>query len=65
MIRLNLSDHVRDVLNDLLDRTDGNPEDLFRKALALYRIAVEARAQGKSVGIARSPDALETEFVGL
>jgi hypothetical protein len=62
---MSFSDQARDILNEVLDRTDGKPEDMFRKALALYRIAVEARAQGKSVGIARSPDALETEFVGF
>jgi hypothetical protein len=64
-ITLNLSDHMRDVLNELLKRTEDKPDDMFRKALALYKLAIEAHDQGKSVGIATSPDALETEFVGL
>jgi hypothetical protein len=37
----------------------------FRKALGLYKLAEEAKREGKAVGIAETPDSLETEFVGL
>jgi hypothetical protein len=38
---------------------------VFRKALALYKLAREATKEGKAVGVAATPDVLETEFEGL
>ena len=35
------------------------------KAFLLYEAAVEARNEGKAVGIAVNSDVLETEFTGL
>ena len=52
-------------LNELMSRTGDSPSSLFRKALGLYKLAEEANREGKAVGIASTPDALETEFVGL
>jgi SOS-response transcriptional repressor LexA len=39
--------------------------DLLRKALALYRVALDAKKEGKAVGVVADPAALETEFVDL
>ena len=52
-------------MDELIDRTRDTPSDLFRKALGLYKLAEEAKREGKSVGVATSPESLETEFVGL
>jgi hypothetical protein len=53
------------VLNRLLNLTADDPSTIFRKAPALYQVALEANKHGKAVGVAPSADALETEFVGF
>ncbi|SRR5579871_6281216 len=53
-------------LDQLMRQTgDDDPTLLFQKALALYKFAVDATREGKEVGIASTPDCLETRFVGL
>lgn len=64
-VSLHFSNEVIDALNRLLVRTGDTPEDLFRKALALYTLASDAHTEGKAVGTATSPDVLETEYVGF
>lgn len=51
---------------DRLARSSGQElGDVIGKAFLLYEAAVEARKEGKAVGIAPNADVLETEFVGL
>jgi hypothetical protein len=64
-ITLDLPAEAAQALNELMSRTGDSPSDLFRKALGLYKLAEEAKREGKAVGIAETPDSLETEFVGL
>lgn len=64
-ITLNLSLDAYMALIQLLCMTGESTDDLFRKAISLYKVAVEATQEGKAVGIATSPDVLETQFVGL
>ena len=64
-ITLDLSPEAAKALDDLIGRTRDTPSDLFRKALGLYALAEEAKRERKAVGIAATPDSLETEFVGL
>jgi len=64
-ITLDLTPEASRVLNELMNATDSDPEDVFRKALSMYKAAVDAHGEGKAVGIAASPDVLETEFVGF
>jgi hypothetical protein len=52
-------------LDELRQKTGDSHSDLFRKALTLYKLAREAVEAGKSVGVAETPDSLETRFVGL
>jgi hypothetical protein len=42
-----------------------SPGEVIGAALALYIMAREAHSNGKSVGVALSPESLETEFVGI
>jgi hypothetical protein len=51
-------------VNRVLEETGDNPGEMFRKALGLYMLALDARKRGKTVGSADSTDALETEFTG-
>lgn len=64
-ITLDLRPEASRMLNDLMNLTESDAEDIFRKALALYKAAVDAHWEGKAVGVAASPDVLETEFVGF
>ncbi|MGC1723471.1 MAG: hypothetical protein WA746_31205 [Isosphaeraceae bacterium] len=64
-IVLDLPAEAAQALNDLISKTGDDPVGLFRKALGLYKLAEEAKRQGKAVGIATTREALETEFVGL
>ena len=51
-------------LDQLQHQTGDSYADLFRKALGLYKLAKEAQQAGKAVGVAETPDVLETRFVG-
>jgi hypothetical protein len=64
-ITLALSPEASEMLNQLLNLTDDSPDDLFRKSLGLYKAAQDAHKEDKAVGVATSPDVLETEFVGF
>jgi hypothetical protein len=51
-------------LDQLMRETgDDDAVTLFRKALALYKLAKDAVREGKQVGAAATPDCLETQFV--
>jgi hypothetical protein len=49
-------------LNGLLRDTGDTPERLFRRALGLYRLALDAQAEGKRVGATDSAECLTEEF---
>ena len=53
------------VFNQIMDMTEDEPNDIIRKAISLYMVALEAHNEGKAVGFASTPDAFETEFVGF
>jgi hypothetical protein len=62
-LRLTLAPAAVAFLNDLLRDTHESPETLLRKALGLYRLAVDARREGKVIGSAPRADGLDDEFV--
>jgi hypothetical protein len=64
-ITFTLPAETAQALNELMSQTGDSPLDLFRKALGLYKLAQEAKREGKAVGAAETPDGLETEFIGL
>ncbi len=39
--------------------------DVLRLALGIFKVAVDARKEGKHVGVARSPEALDLELTGF
>ncbi|HMB02848.1 MAG TPA: hypothetical protein VKP69_03800 [Isosphaeraceae bacterium] len=51
-----------DFLNGLLRDTGDSPEQLFRRALGLDRLAIDTKKEGKAVRAAESADALSDEF---
>jgi hypothetical protein len=52
-------------LEQLMCDTRQNLEDVFTKAIALYKAAVASKREGKHVGVADEAEKLESEFVGL
>ena len=64
-IAIKLTPEANQALDELMQRTGDSLSDLFRKAIGLYKLAEEAKREGKAVGIATTPDSLETVFVGL
>lgn len=53
------------IFDQFMRGTGDDTTKLFTKALALYRLAKAALREGKHVGVAESPDCLETRYVGL
>jgi hypothetical protein len=62
---IDLSPEAESMLKHLIDQTKDSPSDLFRKALALYKLASESHREGFAVGRAKNADTLEAEFVGF
>jgi hypothetical protein len=52
-------------LADLARRTGLKEGDVLRLALGMFKTAVDAKEQGKHVGVAGTSDALEIELVGF
>jgi len=49
-------------LRGLMADAGDTPEDLFRHAFGLYRLAIDARKEGMVVGAASDPEKLDVEF---
>jgi hypothetical protein len=62
---LHLTPEAANELNELMAQTGDTPTQLFQKALGLYKVTRQAIQEGKAVGIAETPDSLESEFVGI
>ena len=66
-VRMNLQ--VSAELNELLERiasdTGSNRSEVIRQALALMKVAHEAKKKGKHIGLVSDAAQLETEIVGL
>ena len=64
-VTIELSPEALDVFNQIMNMTEDKPNDIIRKAISLYKVAMEAHQQGNAVGSASTPSALDTEFVGF
>jgi hypothetical protein len=64
-ITLEVTPEYYAALEQLMRDTGQNLEDVFVKAIALYKSVVEFKCEGKHVGTADDVDKLEREFVGL
>jgi hypothetical protein len=65
LLSMEMSEGALDMLGELASATGQKVEDVIGKAFLLYKAAVDAQKEGKSVGVAPTSDVLETEFVGL
>ncbi len=64
-ISFDVSPQFDNTLNDLEQKIGGDKADLFRKAIALIQVAIEAEEQGKSLCIASQDEKIETKIVGI
>jgi hypothetical protein len=62
---LAMTPEAGDFLADLARRTGLREGDVIRLALGMFKTAVDAKEQGKHVGVARTPDVLDLELVGF
>lgn len=66
-VRLNfvVSSEINDTLEELANKTGGTKTEVFRRAIALMEVIVDAKEQGKKVGITDKDRNLVTEIVGI
>ncbi len=66
-VRMNLqvSAELNDLLESIAKDSGSNRSEVIRQALALMKVAHEAKKKGKHIGLVSDADRLETEIVGL
>jgi hypothetical protein len=66
-VRLNLqvSEQLNSDLEAMADSTGSNRTEVIRQALALMKIAHQARREGRHLGLVSDPSKLDTELVGI
>ncbi len=64
-VDLQVSAEIDAMIGQIAGDAGTNRSDVIRQALALMKVAHEAKARGKHVGFTSDPDRLETEIVGL
>lgn len=62
---LAMTPEANELLASLAQKTCMSEGDVLRLALGMLNVAVDAKRQGKHVGVAGSPDALDLELVGF
>jgi hypothetical protein len=56
---------ANELLTTLAQETGLGEGDVLRLALGMFKVAVDAKRDGKHVGVARSPEALDLELTGF
>jgi metal-responsive CopG/Arc/MetJ family transcriptional regulator len=66
-VRLNLqvSEQLNADLDEMADSTGSNRTEVIRQALALMKIAHQARRECRHLGLVSDPSKLDTELVGI
>jgi hypothetical protein len=62
---LAMTPEANELLSDLSQRTGLSEGNVFRLALGMFKTAVDAKQQGKHVGVTSTPDLLDIELVGF
>ncbi len=62
---LSMTPEASELLAGLAHDTHQSEGDVLRLALGMLKVAVDARKQGKHVGVAGSPEALDVELIGF
>lgn len=64
-LNCNLSPELDAVLDALAQETCSSRAEVLRRAIMLFKVAHEAKKDGKKFGVAAAGQVLETEIVGL
>jgi len=64
-MNLQLSAELSAMIESIAGDTGTNRSDVIRQALALMKVAHEAKKKGKRLGLVSDPEQLDTEIVGL
>ncbi len=62
---LAMTPEANELLANLAQETALSEGDVLRLALGMFKTAVEARQQGKHVGVASTPEVLDIELIGF
>jgi len=62
---INVSPEVDALLGEMAHASGGSKGDVIRKAIGLYKLALDAHKEGLRVGAAKGDQEMEVEFVGL
>jgi hypothetical protein len=63
--KLAMTRDAHGLLAGLAQETGLSEGDVLRLALGMFKVAVDARKEGKHVGVARSPESLDLELTGF
>jgi predicted transcriptional regulator len=64
-ITVDISPALYAKLDELAEKTHTTKSDVLRKAIGLMDVAMEAKEQGKKIGIAEKDQPLATEIIGI
>jgi predicted transcriptional regulator len=64
-LSLDISPELNALLEQLAIAIGGTKSEVLRKAIALMEVMVEAKKQGKKLGIAEKDQPLATEIIGI
>ncbi|NUP57617.1 MAG: DNA-binding protein [Gemmatimonadaceae bacterium] len=64
-LSFDITPELNEQIEDIASAVGGSKTEVFRKAIALLRVAVDAKQSGRKFGIAEKDQPLATEIVGL
>ena len=64
-LTVDINSRLNDILTKLSNETGTSKSEIFRRAVALFDVAHEARNEGKHIGIADDQNKLDREFIGI
>ncbi len=64
-LSFDITPELNEQLEDIASAVGGTKTEVFRKAIALMRVAVDAKQSGRKFGIADKDQTLATEIVGI
>jgi hypothetical protein len=64
-INLQVSPELNDMIEGIAEESYATKTDVIRQALALVKIAHDAKKSGKHIGLVTDSSKLDTEIVGL
>jgi predicted transcriptional regulator len=64
-LTIDVTDELNERLDLLADELGGSKADVFRKAIALVEVALNAKREGKRIAVLDQRDRVVTTIVGL